>query len=504
MPLRQRKKIQKVLRKTTGLIAVVVLLFWLASMGQLLYREVIAPSLYSASVRPRQARPQDLWMGIYVSGNERAGFVNLRGTPEPREGEPGYRLAMTARLEMPVMGFDAQLFLSGSAYMSEAHGLSDFDFTFKSGDHHLRVEGTAEAGVLKGTLHTAGEQLPLRFPIGDRLLLSGGMGMPALDVPLLRPGETIYADAFDPTTMSVGRAKLTAIAEETLEVAGEAIECIIIETVIGGMSTRAWVTREEEVIRAETPFGFTLMKIAPEEALAPVQPSETASLVRTLAVRPEGMTPRTGASRMLVKISGVEERQLPPSTPVQTRTPDGYLVTMLPEPPLPLPDELSPEERAENLASDAVISAEHETIRQAAREIAGDETDPWRLTIMLHDWVYTEIEKQSIITIPTALDVLRTRQGDCNEHAVLYVALARALGLPARIAIGIVWSNELGAFGYHAWAEVHIGEWIPVDPALGQPIADATHIKLLNGSIDKWTQLLPYIGQLRLEVIEIE
>ena len=443
-------------------------------------------------------------MGIYVSGNERVGFVNMRGKPEPRDDAPGYRLAMTARLEMPVMGFNAQLFLSGSAYMSEAHGLSDFDFTFKSGDHHLRVEGYVASGVLEGTLHTAGEALPLRFPVGSQVLLSGGMGMPALDVPLLRPGETVYMDAFDPTTMSVGRAKLTCIGEETLEAAGEPVECLIIETTIGGMSTRAWVTRDEEVIRAETPFGFTLMKITPEEALAPVQPSETASLVRGLAVRPEGLSPHSGATRMLVNISGVEDRQLPPSDPIQTRTPRGYLITMPPEPPLPLPEDLEPDEQAENLASDAFISADHETIREAAIEIAGGETDPWRLAVLLHDWVYAEIDKQSIISIPTALDVLRTRQGDCNEHAVLYTALARALGLPARIAIGIVWSDELDAFGYHAWNEVHVGGWIPVDPALGQPIADATHIKLLNGSIDKWTQLLPYIGQLRLEVIEIE
>jgi hypothetical protein len=43
-----------------------------------------------------------------------------------------------------------------------------------------------------------------------------------------------------------------------------------------------------------------------------------------------------------------------------------------------------------------------------------------------------------------------------------------------------------------------------MDPTFGQMLADATHIKLLNGGIDKWSQLLPFIGQLRIEVLGVE
>ena len=54
--------------------------------------------------------------------------------------------------------------------------------------------------------------------------------------------------------------------------------------------------------------------------------------------------------------------------------------------------------------------------------------------------------------------------GDCNEHTVLFVALARALGLPARTAVGLVYLD--GSFYYHAWPEVWLGEWVAVDPDL--------------------------------------
>ena len=66
------------------------------------------------------------------------------------------------------------------------------------------------------------------------------------------------------------------------------------------------------------------------------------------------------------------------------------------------------------------------------------------------------LEKKPTVSLPSAREVLRTRVGDCNEHTALYVALARALGIPARIAVGLV--SVRGAFYYHAWPEVYLAE----------------------------------------------
>ena len=97
--------------------------------------------------------------------------------------------------------------------------------------------------------------------------------------------------------------------------------------------------------------------------------------------------------------------------------------------------------------------------------------------------------------------MLEARQGDCNEHTVLYVALARALGLPARTAVGLV-SIE-GRFYYHAWPEVWLGnDWVAVDPTLGQYPADATHLRFLLGGLARQLELVRLIGRLELEVVE--
>jgi transglutaminase-like putative cysteine protease len=136
-----------------------------------------------------------------------------------------------------------------------------------------------------------------------------------------------------------------------------------------------------------------------------------------------------------------------------------------------------------------------------AREIAGGERDPARVARLLNDWVYEALEKDITLSVPSALQVLESRQGDCNEHTVLYVALARALGLPARTAVGLVSVN--GRFYYHAWPEVWLNDgWLAVDPTLGQFPADATHLRFLIGDLVRQLELVRLIGRLELDVVE--
>ena len=91
-------------------------------------------------------------------------------------------------------------------------------------------------------------------------------------------------------------------------------------------------------------------------------------------------------------------------------------------------------------------------------------------------------------------------EGDCNEHSVLYAALARAAGLPTRVAAGIVYLD--GAFLYHAWNEVWLGErWVAVDPTFDQFPADATHIKLVEGGPEVHDRLLQVIGRLSVDIL---
>ena len=110
------------------------------------------------------------------------------------------------------------------------------------------------------------------------------------------------------------------------------------------------------------------------------------------------------------------------------------------------------------------------------------------------------LEKSITFSVPNAVQVLETLQGDCNEHTVLYVAMARALGLPARTAVGLVYVN--GAFFYHAWPEVWLDEWVAVDPTFGQYPADASHIRFVTGGLAQQVEIIRLIGNLDIEVLD--
>jgi transglutaminase-like putative cysteine protease len=135
-----------------------------------------------------------------------------------------------------------------------------------------------------------------------------------------------------------------------------------------------------------------------------------------------------------------------------------------------------------DLASTPQANADAPEIQRLAKEVAGDAKGAYEAARRLSDHLYRTLEKAYGASHDRASEVLAAGKGDCTEHTVLLVALARALGVPARGVQGLVYAQyEDGrpALYWHAWAEVRsAGEWIAMDPTFGQPVADATHIAL--------------------------
>ena len=159
-----------------------------------------------------------------------------------------------------------------------------------------------------------------------------------------------------------------------------------------------------------------------------------------------------------------------------------------------------PPEESGFLEPEFNIESRDKEILDAARRIAGDERDPVSVAKKLLQWVYRNVEKKPVLSIPSALEVLRTRAGDCNEHATLLTALLRAAEIPARLSIGLVYTRD--KFYYHAWTEAYLGEWISMDATLNQMPADASHIKLLEGNLDKQVEIAAWIGEIKLQIVD--
>lgn len=146
-------------------------------------------------------------------------------------------------------------------------------------------------------------------------------------------------------------------------------------------------------------------------------------------------------------------------------------------------------------------------VAEATRALEGY-TDPRARVERLTRHVNALLDKKPTVSLPSAVEVLRTKVGDCNEHTSLFVALARAARIPSRIAVGMV--SVRNAFYYHAWPEVYIDEgngrglWLPVDPTFNQYPADATHLRLARGGLDKQAAILPLIGRVKMTMLDLE
>jgi len=135
---------------------------------------------------------------------------------------------------------------------------------------------------------------------------------------------------------------------------------------------------------------------------------------------------------------------------------------------------------ADDLAATPQFDSGAPQVARLAQDVTAGSKGTYEAAGKLLDEVHRRLGKIYGASRDRASDVLAAGQGDCTEHAVLFVALARAAGIPARAQLGLVaatYADGQPALYWHAWAEVRsAGEWIAMDPIFGQHVADATHV----------------------------
>jgi transglutaminase-like putative cysteine protease len=166
-------------------------------------------------------------------------------------------------------------------------------------------------------------------------------------------------------------------------------------------------------------------------------------------------------------------------------------------------------------APSPLVQSDDPLVLELAREAAGDERDPWRTSVRLEQFVKQTIRSKNFSqAFSSAGEVARTREGDCTEHAVLLAAMARARGIPARVAMGLVYTEPPAGepmLAFHMWTEVSIGgRWIPLDATLGHGGIGAAHLKLAQSSLagaDAMAGFLPIaqvLGRLQVSVLSAQ
>ncbi len=144
------------------------------------------------------------------------------------------------------------------------------------------------------------------------------------------------------------------------------------------------------------------------------------------------------------------------------------------------------------------------SIKKKLSEIRDDEKDVHALVQKILLWVYENIKIEYIAETLSGPDVLQQKRGKCVEYSTLFASLARAAGIPTRVAFGeaLNGNNWVG----HMWCEVWLGDWISVDAAAGIFVESPTHIKFTHSPTVMGTQKIRWklVDNLAIEILTFQ
>lgn len=479
-------------------IGLAIVIFWCAMNVILIKRQLWAPPpplfVGGAAIF---TEPSEDWWGIYYRG-EKIGYTSQGVVPLAG----GYRLTDTSRMRLNLLETTHLTSTRLVMEVDEEWVLKRFDFELQSNAVRFRSSGRIEPGKLLLEIESAGHRSAQELALSHPPYLLAAV-KPMVATQQLEPGKEHFFTTFDPATLSQQVVSIVIEGRERVAVGERTEPAIRFRQNFKGLSVVSWIDGGGRTLKEESPGGFALLREPPEIAtrLDGARAVPLDMIARTaIPVRP-GIDRPESKNLLRVRLSGVDLANFALNHGRQ-RLSDGELrverekVMAAASYPLPLRDRRF----SAFLQPTVFIQSDHPQIRALAHRIVGDETDAHEAVVRLKRWVYDAIRKEPTVSIPNALEVLQTRSGDCNEHTVLFNALARAAGIPAKTVVGVVYLS--GAFYYHAWSEVWLGAWVSLDSTLNQFPADVTHIKFVEGEIDRQMDILQLIGKLQIEVLE--
>ena len=154
------------------------------------------------------------------------------------------------------------------------------------------------------------------------------------------------------------------------------------------------------------------------------------------------------------------------------------------------------------------IESAHESIVSLADAAAGSTSDPHQAAVAIGEYVFRWLDKsESDQVLATARQAAEGRKGDCTEHAMLTAAACRARGIPARVAIGLIYDDPSQSMVYHMWTEIWVDDaWLPIDATRPHEGFVAARLKLSDSDLASASDfgiVAPVIrvaGQLTIEV----
>jgi hypothetical protein len=464
------------------------------------------------------------WYGLYLLGHK-LGYATIEFGATEFGGENAYKLNFNMHIQVATLGVEQELDAAETRMYGADGGLRwlKVDMPQPMGQN-MQFIGEVVDDKFRLTKKIAGQDQVVLIDVPEETLRDA-LKEAAMINEDTKVGDSFASRVYDPllNEREAIEAKSVVTAVEETMYNGVPTRVFRVETTLVSLGTTAVskVTPDGETIESRM-MGIT-MRLETEDlakdvkyvadtmissAIMPATPVTEPRDVTKITVRVTGITD----DRLIMKDarqaylleeneSGEGEGAAGPASPPQV----SYLLTVRKDDLDTFRHSTVPMREAQfgaALRPSTFVQSSDPKIVNLAKNIVGDEENSVEVMKKLNRWVYRTLEKEFTASVSNALDTLERRSGDCTEHSVLFVALARAAGLPAREVSGIVYSGEYGGFFFHQWAEVFVGKWVATDPTFDQPIADATHIKLTEGDLLQQVRISSVIGRLGIEVLD--
>ena len=432
---------------------------------------------------------RDLWTGVVFNG-DKIGFT--RRTLRPAAGAPGeYEIESEASIRLRFLGIDKRVNLRALDRVRPDLTLASFLYEHEIDGSPLKVSGSADGKKLVLTVAASGSQEQRTIDLSEPLYPSSAISY----LPVLRGlavGRSARFAVFEGETQKLAEAEQEVLAWERSPLfEGPAFKLV---TRLLGMETTTWIAADGRPMLEIAMNGVLISGLEDEASarryLVEASLNKRDGMVDFSLLRAGPLEAPRSASRMEIVLEGVPAGFELPSDGGQTCRGSRCVIDRAAP--------LAQGDPARYLKATLAAPSNLGEIRDLAATIAGG-PEAEKIDRILA-WMDENIAKEAIDSF-TAVDVLRERRAECQGHAYLFAALARASSIPARIVNGIVYSAEHGGFLYHTWNEAWIAGrgWQPVDATFGQAHADATHLKLVEGEQPgDLVPLVALVGRIRV------
>ncbi len=501
-----------------------VLVIWVIVLAWHVRREYFRPATALLAEASANLIPSAAFYSVKLGGSQ-IGYAASRIDTVPE----GFVIDDDLRLHVSAFGSDMPASARTEIRLGEMLDLQDFNFALRSDFGSFLVSGAMEGDTLLDLRITAGgEEQRLTLPTEGPILLPQVMPIHFALSGDPEPGKVYSFEVFDPSIMERQSVDIELLSKETLlvpdsadydEVSGkwmparyDTIETWHVRQRFGGIELESWLDPDGMVVRATSPLGYSIERTAFEIAWNEYRVLEekgaaaglgAPDIIERSAIAVGTPLPRGDRlAALTVRLRNVDLTGFDLDGASQKLNGDTLVVvSAAPGPAVSYELAAGAGEWGDALRATPLIQTDDPEIRRVAEEVVGDTKDPSMAAARLSRWVYESLDKEITLSVPSARQVLEARRGDCNEHTVLYVAMARAAGLPARPVAGLVYVHD--RFYYHAWPEVWLDGWIALDPTLDQFPADASHLRFVVGGLARQVELVRLIGQLELDVVEV-